>query len=155
MPFSTCRFLGRRLFLEQKWIFENANGLQAVGCTIQYIAHSVPLVSHTALSKTVNHYQCVHHVITTRQKKAYRFCNTRQSPHLSCCRTDTLFCAQCLFSWLSACVFTPWLCASKALCASAASTMFYKANRKIFSAKVNIMCHYRGCCITRPTDTYL
>lgn len=37
-------------------------------------------------------------------------------------------------------VFTPWVCASKALCASAASTMFYKANRKIFSAKVNIRC---------------
>ena len=38
-------------------------------------------------------------------------------------------------------VFTRWVCASEALfCASAASTMFYKANRKIFSAKVNIRC---------------
>lgn len=44
------------------------------------------------------------------------------------------------FSRLSAAVFTPWVCASKALCPSAASTMFYKANRKVFSMKVNIRC---------------
>lgn len=55
-------------------------------------------------------------------------------------QTYTIKCAQQLF-WLVVCsVFTPWVCASEALCASAASTMFYKANRKIFSAKVNIRC---------------
>lgn len=55
-------------------------------------------------------------------------------------QTHTIKCVQRLFSWLSAGVFTPWVCASKALCASAASTVFYKANRKIFSSKVNIRC---------------
>lgn len=52
----------------------------------------------------------------------------------------TIKCVRRLFSWFAAGVFTPWVCASKALCASAASTMFYKANRKIFSSKVNIRC---------------
>lgn len=42
--------------------------------------------------------------------------------------------ARQLFPCSSAAVFTPWVCASKALCASAASTMFYKANRKVFFA---------------------
>lgn len=55
-------------------------------------------------------------------------------------RAHTQHGVQRLFSRLSAAVFTPWVCASKALCPSAASTMFYKANRKVFSMKVNIRC---------------
>lgn len=45
-----------------------------------------------------------------------------------------------IFLFVCWCVYTLGVCQQGSLSASAASTMFYKANRKIFSTKVNIRC---------------
>lgn len=55
-------------------------------------------------------------------------------------QTHTIECVAVIFLVVCWCVYTLVVCQQASFCASAASTMFYKANRKIFSSKVNIRC---------------